>query len=292
MFFRVIASVTKSIEQAMAPASVVLLGMSMYTGFAIPTQYMRGWASWMRFINPVFFGFESAVLNEFVGREFPCSQFVPSGQGYGDVLPSERTCNTKGSEPGSAFVSGTRFVDVSYKYINSHKWRNFGILLGFAFGLAIIHLVVSELVAARRSKGEVLVFKRGKLSQAHARQVQPDEEKAGVPEARIEKQDSDMSSDISGVVQKQTSIFHWQDVCYTVKVKGQDRTILDHVDGWVKPGTLTALMGVSGAGKTTLLDVLASRTTTGVITGDMLVNGRQRTYWLTRLYCPMLTACR
>jgi ABC-type glutathione transport system ATPase component len=36
------------------------------------------------------------------------------------------------------------------------------------------------------------------------------------------------------------------------------------------------LQGVSGAGKTTLLDVLASRTTMGVIGGDMLVDGRQR----------------
>ena len=33
-------------------------------------------------------------------------------------------------------------------------------------------------------------------------------------------------------------------------------------------------MGVSGAGKTTLLDALAQRTSTGVITGDMLVNGK------------------
>jgi ATP-binding cassette, subfamily G (WHITE), member 2, PDR len=35
-------------------------------------------------------------------------------------------------------------------------------------------------------------------------------------------------------------------------------------------------MGVSGAGKTTLLDVLASRRTIGVISGKILVNGRQR----------------
>lgn len=35
-------------------------------------------------------------------------------------------------------------------------------------------------------------------------------------------------------------------------------------------------MGASGAGKTTLLDVLASRVTMGVVTGKMLVNGRQR----------------
>jgi ATP-binding cassette subfamily G (WHITE) protein 2 (PDR) len=34
--------------------------------------------------------------------------------------------------------------------------------------------------------------------------------------------------------------------------------------------------GVSGAGKTTLLDVLANRTTTGVIGGNMLVDGRLR----------------
>lgn len=33
-------------------------------------------------------------------------------------------------------------------------------------------------------------------------------------------------------------------------------------------------MGVSGAGKTTLLDVLAQRTSIGIITGDMLVNGK------------------
>jgi ATP-binding cassette, subfamily G (WHITE), member 2, SNQ2 len=33
-------------------------------------------------------------------------------------------------------------------------------------------------------------------------------------------------------------------------------------------------MGASGAGKTTALDVLAQRKNIGVITGDMLVDGR------------------
>jgi ATP-binding cassette, subfamily G (WHITE), member 2, PDR len=65
-------------------------------------------------------------------------------------------------------------------------------------------------------------------------------------------------------------------VCYDVDIKGETRRILDHVDGWVKPGTLTALMGVSGAGKTTLLDCLADRLSTGVITGEMLVDGNPR----------------
>lgn len=44
--------------------------------------------------------------------------------------------------------------------------------------------------------------------------------------------------------------------------------------GYVKPGTLTALMGASGAGKTTCLDVLAQRKNIGIVTGDILVDGR------------------
>lgn len=51
MFFRLFASLTKTLEQALAPASVVLMAMVLYTGFAIPVDYMRGWASWIRFIG-------------------------------------------------------------------------------------------------------------------------------------------------------------------------------------------------------------------------------------------------
>ena len=39
---------------------------------------------------------------------------------------------------------------------------------------------------------------------------------------------------------------------------------------------MLTFQGVSGAGKTTLLDVLASRVTMGVVTGQMLVDGRER----------------
>jgi ATP-binding cassette subfamily G (WHITE) protein 2 (PDR) len=38
----------------------------------------------------------------------------------------------------------------------------------------------------------------------------------------------------------------------------------------------TDVQGVSGAGKTTLLDVLATRVTMGVVTGEILVDGSPR----------------
>lgn len=65
----------------------------------------------------------------------------------------------------------------------------------------------------------------------------------------------------------------WERLNYTVPVSGGTRRLLHDVYGYVKPGTLTALMGASGAGKTTCLDVLAQRKTIGVIEGDVLVDG-------------------
>lgn len=49
--------------------------------------------------------------------------------------------------------------------------------------------------------------------------------------------------------------------------------LLQGITGYAAPGVLTALMGGTGAGKTTLMDVLAGRKNTGVIEGELLVNG-------------------
>ena len=89
-----------------------------------------------------------------------------------------------------------------------------------------------------------------------------------------EKTVDEVPADKANAISPQKDIFTWRNVTYDITIKGEPRRLLDNVSGWVKPGTLTALMGVSGAGKTTLLDTLAQRTSTGVITGDMLVNGK------------------
>ncbi|KAH4609607.1 hypothetical protein HBI38_123760 [Parastagonospora nodorum] len=273
MFFRLFASMTKTIEQALAPSSIVLLLLAMYTGFAIPVQYMRGWASWLRWLNPVSYGFESVMVNEFNGRRFECSTFVPSGPSYENIAPEQRVCAVQGSQPGANYVSGTDYVETAFQYSYGNRWRNYGIIVVMTVALLVAHLVMSELVASERSKGEVLVFRRKKMK-ANDKPTTADEE-SGHASAHVgEKFGSNDSAEQN--VQKQVSIFHWEEVCYDIQIKGETRKILDGVDGWIKPGTLTALMGVSGAGKTTLLDVLASRTTMGVISGNMLVDGRER----------------
>jgi ABC-type multidrug transport system permease subunit len=240
MFFRLFASLTKTIQQALAPSSIILLALVLYTGFAIPVRYMRGWAKWIRWLNPVSYGFEAIMVNEFHGREFPCVSFVPSGTGYENISSDQRVCSTAGSIPGSDVVGGTAFIKSTYGYENSHRWRNFGIIVAFTIFLALCQLIASELVASERSKGEVLVFRRSNAQKARTKQSQGDEERTQAPVVQIERHSEGPRSDAG--VEKQTSIFHWENVCYDVKIKNETRRILDHVDGWIKPGTLTALM--------------------------------------------------
>lgn len=210
----------------------------LYTGFVIPVADMRGWASWMRYLSPIFYGFESVIVNEFHGRQFPCAQFVPSGPPYENVAPGQRACAVKGSVAGADYVNGTAFVGVAYNHQYGHRWRNLGIIFAFIVGLGALHLVTTELVASARSKGEVLVFRRKHLK-AMAKRQKIDEETGSTAVVQIEKRGND--SEVTSVVQKQESIFHWENVCYEVQIKNETRKILQNVDGWVKPGTLTAL---------------------------------------------------
>ncbi|KAF9764062.1 hypothetical protein IL306_002905 [Fusarium sp. DS 682] len=273
MMFRFIGSATKSISQALAPACIILLALVLYSGFAIPPAYMQNWLGWIRWINPVYYGLESVFLVEFVDQQFPCSDFVPHGPGYENLGNGEYVCNVPGSVPGQSFVRGEDYLQASFGFVNSHRWRNFGIIIAWTVFYMLLHLWTTEYVASERSKGEVLVFLREAMHKASGKRA--GDEESGIPTPKG-KQETPSSSSEKVEVEKQTSVFHWKDVCYDVKIKSETRRILDHVDGWVKPGTLTALMGVSGAGKTTLLDVLASRVTMDVVSGEMLVNGHHR----------------
>jgi ATP-binding cassette subfamily G (WHITE) protein 2 (PDR) len=273
MFFRSIASLSRSLVQALAPAAILILGLVMYTGFAIPPSYMLGWSKWIRYINPVSYGFEALMVNEFHDREFECNEYIPFGTGYENVSGTQQACRTIGSVPGQPFVSGDAYINSAFNYYAKNKWRNFGIMWVFMFGLMFVYLAGTEFITAKKSKGEVLVFRRGHKLPAPKSKSEEDLE-AAVPGRNASVQND--GSDNIAIIERQTAIFQWEDVCYDITIKKEPRRILDHVDGWVKPGTLTALMGVSGAGKTTLLDCLATRTTMGVITGQMLVDGKPR----------------
>lgn len=266
--FRTTAAVTKTASQAMAGAGVLVLMLVVYTGFVIRIPQMHDWFSWIRWINPIFYAFEILLANEFHGVNFPCDSIVPSGPGYAPT-GNNFMCNVEGAVTGENFVSGDRYIQAAYQYSWSHAWRNFGILCGFLIFFMATYFVAVEINSSTTSTAEQLVFRRGHVPaylQAHEKQTD-----AESGESKHEKEEG--VGDVSAI-EEQKGIFTWRNVVYDIEIKGEPRRLLDHVSGYVKPGTMTALMGVSGAGKTTLLDALAQRTTMGVITGDMLVNGK------------------
>lgn len=287
--FRCVGSLTKTLAEAMVPASMLLLALSMYTGFAIPKKNLLGWSKWIWYINPLAYLFESLMVNEFHDVHFSCNSYVPSGSAYNNVAPNQRICSAVGAVAGQDYVLGDSFLRESYGYEHKHKWRGFGIGLAYVIFFLVIYLFLCEVNEGAKQKGEILVYPRNIMNKMKRNKIKKSQgggdiesnspsdssisEKKIIQEATEEISSSDI--DRTGLSKSQ-AIFHWRDLRYEVNVKGETKHILNGVDGWVKPGTLTALMGASGAGKTTLLDCLAERTTMGVITGDVLVNGRPR----------------
>jgi ATP-binding cassette, subfamily G (WHITE), member 2, PDR len=278
MIFRTIASSSRTLFQALVPAALLILDLVIFTGFVIPKRYMLGWCKWLTYIDPLAYAFESLLVNEFHGRRFPCTTYVPSGGPYDDMRGSNRVCAAVGAQPGDDFVDGDIYAASQFDYHWGNRWRNLGIMIAFMMFFLVTYMVGAELVSEKKSKGEVLVYRRGHkpAAAAHAeKKLDAEAAMANIGPIVTAERSRGNGKEVA-MLQKQTSVFQWHDVCYDIKIKGEPRRILDHVDGWVKPGTLTALMGVSGAGKTTLLDCLADRTKMGVITGDMFVDGRPR----------------
>jgi len=236
MLFRTIASVSRTLSQAMTPAAILILGLVMYTGFALPVPYMPGWSRWINYLDLVGYSFESLMINEFYGRSFECSTFIPMGPGYGNVDPLDRICSATSAVAGQTVVDGGAYILSTYQYQHSHKWRNVGIIIVFIVGLCACYIAATELISAKKSKGEVLLFRRGHVGVKKAK-TSGDGDLEATTSRPVEHQ---LSKEMSAVIAKQTAIFSWQDVTYDIKIKSEERRILDHVDGWVKPGTLTA----------------------------------------------------
>ncbi|KAJ6093557.1 hypothetical protein N7486_008846 [Penicillium sp. IBT 16267x] len=262
--FRSLGALTKSVGQAMAMAGVLVLCIIVYTGFTLPQPYMHPWFSWIRWINPVYYTFEALIANEFHGKNYECSALIPS---YG--TGTNFVCSAVGSVAGQTYVSGDAFINDNYEYYYSHLWRNFGILIAFMIFFNVTYLTATEYISRDASKAEALVYRPGHVPQ-HIQDSQRDSETGAGDLTKLEVQRT--TDDIR--LPEQTDIFSWKSLQYEIPVKEGTRRLLDDVNGWVKPGTLTALTGVSGARKTTLLDVLAQRVSIGVVSGDVFVNGK------------------
>ncbi|KAF1931361.1 uncharacterized protein M421DRAFT_99212 [Didymella exigua CBS 183.55] len=256
-----------------------MTALVVYTGYLIPPSRMHPWFSWLRWINPIQYGLEGLLVNEFYNLEIQCTPpyITPDIPGAQEQYQS---CAIQGSRPGSLTVSGTDYADATFGYRRSHLWRNFGIIKGMFVFFVCLTAIGMESQKSNKGGGTVTIFKQGQVPKAIEKdmetQQKPGDEEAGNIEAAAsnEKYESESSSGkLSGIAKNET-IFTFQNITYTIPYEKGERALLKDVQGFVQPGKLTALIGASRSGKTTLLSTLAQRICFGVVHGDFLVDGK------------------
>ena len=274
-FFNAISAFFRSMALSTMVAGLVIIDCALYAGFAIPRPSMVVWWRWLSYCNPISFGFEILLANEFRDKDITCSQMIPP---YPNASVENQVCPIEGSQPGKYHIDALSYLDNKYGYSWDNTDRNVGIIIGFYVFCILAYMVASEFQTDPSSLGGVMVFKRGKVDNKILKEYADDPEDAIIEQEEARRargeDEKEHEHETTGALAVSDEVFSWRHVCYDVQIKDQTRRLLDDVSGYVAPGKMTALMGESGAGKTTLLNVLAQRTDVGVVTGDFTVNGR------------------
>lgn len=291
--FRTIGSASQQLAAAYAIAGLGVLIMVIYTGFTLQTTYMHPWFRWIAYINPVSYVFSSLLVNEVHGRLYPCApqNIIPP---YSNGV-SNFACAVIGATPDQVDVSGDAWVQSGYDYSYSDIWRNLGIIIAYLVVFLVFHLLVVEFKSTATTTPQRLIFRNRKAAESVVKSGHDVESNASQRSnnfiaAEVTVQDKlELSTSITEDQQPATGdrkqahpqpqpasggLLTWEDVTLDIEIRGTPRRLLNNVSGWVKPGTMTCLMGVSGAGKTTLLDTLAQRqNTVGQLSGTIHVDG-------------------
>ncbi|KAI9363806.1 ABC-2 type transporter-domain-containing protein [Pilaira anomala] len=262
-FFRLGGAVTSSLFVGTQLSGNILIAFITYCGYVIPKGDMHPWLDWIYWISPIAYGFKTLVVNEMEGQLYSCEgpgNVVPYGPNYTDW--NYKACTMKGGNPGENFVLGDNYIMAEYEWDVKDLWApNF---------IAVVALFILFTALTALAMEYCTVSKVGSLTKLYIpgkapKQRTPEEEDER--RRKLAKGSDKMDSISTGTT------FSWQNIEYTVPIKGGELRLLNKVNGFVKPGHLTALMGSSGAGKTTLLDVLARRKTLGKVEGRQYLNG-------------------
>lgn len=302
---RFVCSISPSLEFALGITPTFLVILFVYSGNMIVRSKMPVFLVWIYWANPVSYGYIALMQNMFAGAGLYCKddELVPPSAvptlwepypfGFsgnqkcqyptgGDILASYDIDDDDGARFAFAFALLTYYIFfmlltfVCLSFITyRHKQKPSRLPVE---SRTIVQRVVSRVTDKVTHEARVRVLGEPGDPAELLRQEYPD------AQPPIPKFLTDVS--IRRVRALQTlkemkpsgGVLSWSDLCYTVTVgklpiRKKKLHLLNHIDGYVRPGMALALMGASGAGKTTLLDVLAQRKTTGKWTGDIWLNG-------------------
>ncbi|KAJ6601432.1 ABC-2 type transporter-domain-containing protein [Mycena vulgaris] len=279
-FFRTFGLLCTNFHTAFRLAVFFIPNFVEYTGYIVPVLRMKRWLFWIYYINPIAYAWQACMENEFMRIQLTCdgNYIVPRNVGglskYPDGLGPNQACTLFGASAGSSSVSGEAYISAGYGLDSANLWkRNFLVLFGFMLVFQLSQILSLEFFPQYDQNLTVQIFAKenSETKKLNSRLKDRKAERKGKTHAEPGEGQTE-----NGAIQAHKKILTWQNLNYHVPVPGGTLRLLHDVQGYVGPG-LTALMGASGAGKTTCLDVLAQRKNIGVISGDILIDGRPLT---------------
>ncbi|KAF5375215.1 hypothetical protein D9758_000491 [Tetrapyrgos nigripes] len=277
--FRFFGMICTNFDSAFRLATFFIPNFIEYGGYIIPVDSMKRWLFWIYYLNPVSYAWQATMENEFSRITLTCdgTYIIPrNGEGldqYPDGLGPNQVCTLFGAQGGSSIITGEQYINAGYGIHSADEWRRcFVVLIGFFIVFQLAQVIALEYFPQYGASMGVNVFAQEDAELKKLNQAQNEKKLRRRQQANTDK--TIVATNKPAPEGPYRKTFSWERLNYVVPVPGGTRRLLHDVYGYVKPGTLTALMGASGAGKTTCLDVLAQRKTIGVITGDVLVDGR------------------
>ncbi|KAM9955245.1 hypothetical protein ACTFIW_000745 [Dictyostelium discoideum] len=270
--YRLAGNLTPSVYIGQNIMNVLFLTMMTFTSYIIPYNQMPVWFSWYHYCNPFSFAFRALMGNEFNGLKFDCIEdAIPKGEFYqNETFTPYRSCATTAAEPGQLYFTGENYLEKSFGWEIKPSTQGFiayniCIVYGFWILFIICNCIVINIIDWTSGGFTCKVYLKGKAPKMN------DVENEKQQNLLVQQATNNMKESLS----MPGGLFTWQHMYYSVPIGGNTmKLLLDDIQGWIKPGQMTALMGSSGAGKTTLLDVLAKRKTTGQVQGTTLLNGK------------------
>lgn len=127
----------------------------------------------------------------------------------------------------------------------TNRYRNLGIIFVIMALFCALYLLGTEYISLQKSKGDVLLFHRRNMLKAK----KSDDEEAQVVRGQ-QVTSTDEAGDLFRPSRKMSldeksgeATFMWENLSYEMQIKGGKTKILEGIEGWIKPGTLTALIG-------------------------------------------------
>ncbi|XHG03351.1 hypothetical protein AWENTII_006662 [Aspergillus wentii] len=98
--FHAVGAVFKTFDGASKVSEFLMAALVIYTGYMIKKPYMHPWFSWIFWLDPLSYGFEALLANEWHGKTIDCvgSNLIPNGGNYRSctsIMRRGRWCDSR-----------------------------------------------------------------------------------------------------------------------------------------------------------------------------------------------------